>query len=73
VRWRDQGRPPAEDTALTCGFMVGVAGFEPAASSSRIRTWKIADLLAAPRTQVSALVCVGLRWRTEASISRSSP
>ena len=29
-------------------------------SLSRIRPWKIADLLAAPKTQVRALACVGL-------------
>jgi hypothetical protein len=42
------------------GHLAGLAGFEPAASSSRIRPWKIADLLTAPKAQVRALVCVGL-------------
>jgi hypothetical protein len=53
--------------------LVGVAGFEPAASSSRIRPWKADDLWTLPKMQVRALVCVGLAWCSEAAISRSSP
>jgi hypothetical protein len=58
---------------VTCCFPVGVAGFEPAASSSRIRPWKAADLWTLPKMQVKALVCVGLEWYSEVAISRSSP
>ena len=54
-------------------FWVGVAGFEPPASSSRIRLWKADDLWTLPEMQVRALVCVGLAWCSEAAISRSSP
>jgi hypothetical protein len=53
--------------------LVGVAGFEPAASSSRIRPWKADNLWTLPKMQVRALVCVGLAWCSEAAISRSSP
>ncbi len=53
--------------------LVGVAGFEPAASSSRIRPWKATDLWTLPKMQVRALVCVGLERCSEVAISRSSP
>ncbi|MFG2130675.1 hypothetical protein ACGFNV_23055 [Streptomyces sp. NPDC048751] len=55
---------------LTC---VGVAGFEPTTSSSRIRLWKIANLGFMPKIQVRASGCVGLRWYHRAVIARSSP
>ena len=50
-----------------------MAGFEPAASSSRIRPWKADDLWTLPKMQVRALVCVGLALCSEVVISRSSP
>jgi hypothetical protein len=50
-----------------------VTGFEPAASSSRIRPWKVADLLTSPKAQVRALACVGLRECPGVAIPRSSP
>jgi hypothetical protein len=59
--------------ALTWCFSVGVAGFEPAASSSRIRPWKIDYLRITSKVQVNVLVCVGLTRCSEAAISRSSP
>jgi hypothetical protein len=52
---------------------VGVAGFEPTTSSSRIRPWKIANHAILAKVQFRALVGVGLRWALAAPISRSSP
>jgi hypothetical protein len=58
---------------VTCHFPVGMAGFEPAASSSRIRPWKAADLWTLLKMQVRALACVCMEWYSEIAISRSSP
>jgi hypothetical protein len=70
-----QIRPGADLSApgLTWRLAVGVAGFEPTTSSSRIRPWKIADLGLMSKMQVRASGCIGLRWCSGACISRSSP
>ncbi|WTX92529.1 tyrosine-type recombinase/integrase [Streptomyces sp. NBC_00637] len=55
---------------LTC---VGVAGFEPTTSSSRIRPWEIVYLGPRSNVQVRALESVGLRLRLRDTDARSSP
>ncbi|GAB7182157.1 hypothetical protein ATKI12_1988 [Kitasatospora sp. Ki12] len=52
---------------------VGVAGFEPTASSSRSRPWKVADQARNANAQVGASVRVGLCRCLAVEIPRSSP
>jgi hypothetical protein len=65
--------PRSGNQPLTCHYVVGVAGFEPTASSSRTRKGLPADLPASVKLLVRPLASVGLRVSEGFFSTRSSP
>ncbi|MBD0327882.1 MAG: hypothetical protein ICV68_15730 [Pyrinomonadaceae bacterium] len=65
--------PKLNGIALICGDAVGVAGFEPTTSSSRIMSELSRDQRSRVHVMVRALVCIGVRCRPRRRLTRLSP